>query len=395
MLLRILVVRVFSRLTLRATHLPFDATPQPRSSMSSLVRAASLTNYSEVARAGGLDAVRMLLDAGLSPSVLSEPDLLIPVEKVALLLQSSAAQSGNESFGLCMAESRLLSNLGTVGMLIRDQATLRDSLAVLMRYQTLLNSSLSLMIEEFDDVVVIREEVKPVTAHQPTRQRIELALGVMLRLLRQFLGTDWQPRRVCLAHPAPRDATVHRRVMGRVIEFEHDFNCIVCARRDLDARNPWADPAMARYAQQLLDASARAPGAAVLDDVRRTVLVLLPSGRCTIQQVAQYLGVVCRTVQRRLAEHGQTFSSMVNEIRREQAARHVLESDRPLAEVAGLLGFSAPSGLSRWYHNEFGCSAKHARAQRSEERRRAARETAPNPSTDTRSWRTSRPTAHP
>lgn len=339
--------------------------------MSSLVRAASLTNYSEVARASGLDPVRMLLDAGLSPSVLREPDLMIPVENVALLLQASAAQSGNESFGLCMAEQRLLSNLGAVGMLIRDQPTLRDSLNVLMRYQTLLNGSLSLMIEEFDDVVVIREEVRPGNAQQSTRQRIELALGVMLRLMRQFLGDEWQPKRVCLAHVAPRDLGVHRRLMGRTIEFDHDFNCIVCARRDLDMRNPWADPAMARYAQQMLDASTHTPGAAVLDDVRRAVLLLLPSGRCTIKQVAQYLGVVCRTVQRRLAEHGQTFSSVVNDIRKELATRHVLEGDRPLAEVASLLGFSAPSGLSRWFHHEFGCSAKHSRAVRNAERREA------------------------
>jgi AraC-like DNA-binding protein len=334
--------------------------------MSSLVRAASLTNYREVALAGGLDPERMLVDAGLSPSVLREPDLMIPVERVGQLLQASAIMSGNEGFGLCMAESRLLSNLGAVGMLIRDQPTLRDSLDVLMRYQALLNSSLSLMIEERAGVVVIREEVKAGNAQQSTRQRIELALGVMLRLMRQFLGPGWQPRRVCFEHPAPRDVSVHRRLFGRCVEFDYDFNCIVCAKTDLDTRNPSADPAMARYAQQLLDASVRPPQeAAILDDVRRTILLLLPSGRCTIEQVAEHLGVVCRTVQRRLAEQEQSFSSMTNDIRKDLVTRHVIESDRPLTEVAMLLGFSAPSGFSRWYHAQFGCSAKESRAARS------------------------------
>jgi hypothetical protein len=249
--------------------------------MSSLVRAASLTNYSEVARAGGLDPVRMLLDAGLSPNILREPDLMIPVERVGQLLQASATLSGNESFGLCMAESRMLSNLGAVGMLIRDQITLRDSLDVLVRYQVLLNGSLSLMIEESAGVVVLREQLKAGNPQQPTRQRIELALGVMLRLMRQFLGADWQPRRVCFEHPAPRDVSVHHRIFGPCVEFDSDFNCIVCAKTDLDARNPSADPAMARYAQQLLDASAEPQRSTVLEDVRRTILLLLPSGRCT------------------------------------------------------------------------------------------------------------------
>ena len=332
--------------------------------MSILVRAASLTNYSEVARAGGLDPERMLFDAGLSPNLLREPDLMIPVERVGQLLQASAVLSGNESFGLCMAESRLLSNLGAVGMLIRDQPTLRDSLDVLIRYQALLNGSLSLMVEEYGAEVVLREEVKAGNAQQPTRQRIELALGVMLRLMRQFLGAGWQPRRVCFDHPAPRDLSVHRRLFGRGVEFDAEFNCIVCAKADLDARNPSADPAMARYAQQLLDASAKPQRATMLEDVRRTILLLLPSGRCTIEQVAEHLGVACRTVQRGLAEQGQSFSSMVNEIRRELATRHVIESDRSLTEVAMLLGFSAPSAFSRWYHAQFGCSAKESRTTR-------------------------------
>ncbi|WP_037024012.1 AraC family transcriptional regulator [Cupriavidus sp. GA3-3] len=338
--------------------------------MSSLVRAAALTNYSEVARVAGLDPVRMLLDAGLSPGVLREPDLMIPVERVGRLLQASATMSGNESFGLCMAESRLLSNLGAVGLLIRDQATLRDSLRMLMRYQALLNGALSLAVEECGELVIIREAVIAGSAHQPTRQRVELALGVMVRLIRQLLKPDWEPRRVCFEHPAPRDLGTHQRFFGPCVEFDYDFNCIICAKADLDARNPSADPAMARYAQQLIDASVMSQHATMLEDVRRIVLLLLPSGRCSIEQVADHLGVVCRTVQRRLAEEGQSFSSIVNDIRTELAARHVIESDRPLTEVATLLGFSAPSGFSRWYHAQFGCSPKESRSTRGTVRRK-------------------------
>jgi AraC-like DNA-binding protein len=171
---------------------------------------------------------------------------------------------------------------------------------------------------------------------------------------------------VCFAHAAPKDVSTHLRVFGPCVEFNHDFNGIVCAKADLDARNAHADPAMARYAQQLLDAALGPAGQAptLLEDVRRAILLLLPSGRCSIEQVADSLGVVCRTVQRRLAEQGYTFSGLVNELRVELATRHVDDSDRPLTEVAALLGFSAPSGFSRWYHGQFGCSPTQARARR-------------------------------
>ncbi|GAB2483246.1 AraC family transcriptional regulator [Comamonas humi] len=332
--------------------------------MASLVRAACLTNYREVANASGLNPERMLLDAGLNPSVLDEPDLMIPVEAVGRLLQASATVSGNESFGLCMARSRLLSNLGAVGLLIRDQATLRESLHLLIHHLAMLNGALSLAVEESGGMVVIRETVMAGSVHQPTRQRVELALGVMVRLIRQLVGNDWQPRRVCFEHAAPRDLGVHHQLFGHAVEFNHLFNCIVCGKADLDARNPFADPAMARYAQKLIDDTVKAPDAHVLDDVRRTVLLLLPSGRCTIERVSEHLGIVPRTVQRRLSEHGQSFSSLVNDIRRELATRYVFDSDRPLTEIAEILGFTASSSFSRWYVAQFGCSAKESRAQK-------------------------------
>ncbi|SAL06198.1 AraC family transcriptional regulator [Caballeronia calidae] len=331
--------------------------------MSSLVRAACLTNYSEVARACALDPVRMLLDAALSPSVLNNPDVMIPVERVGQLLQDSARLSGIESFGLRMAETRLLSNLGAVGLLVRDQPTLRESLGMLMRYQPVLNDALSLTVEEYDGLVTVREAVRAGNAHQSTRQRIELALGVMVRLIRQLIRPDWRPRRVCLEHAPPRDVGTHLRFFGPCVEFDCDFNAIIFSKADLDARNPLADVAMARYAQQLVDASNR-PHATTLEAVQRTILQLLPGGRCSIEQVAEHMGMVCRTVQRRLAEQGHSFSTILNDVRRELTTRHVIEGDRPLTEVAALLGFASPSAFSRWYHTQFGCSAKESRAQR-------------------------------
>lgn len=332
--------------------------------MSTLLRAASLTNYAEVARQAGLDPVRQMLDAGLDPAVLREPDVLIPTHRVRRLLETSAQRSGVEAFGLRMAQSRQLSNLGPVGMLVRDQPTLRESIDVLIRYHASMNGALAMLIEEQGDLVLIREELIALRA-EPVRQSIELAVGVLFAMVRQLLGTGWQARRVCFTHTAPRDMSAHLQVFGRSVEFGHEFNGIVCRREELDAANPGADPLMARYAQRLLDttpvASASAETAAI-DDVRRTILLLLPGGRCSIEQVSSHLDLACRTVQRRLAERSLSFSGLVNELRVELAQRHVTQGSRALTDVAALLGFSALSGFSRWYQQQFGCSPSQARA---------------------------------
>ncbi len=331
--------------------------------MAPLVRAACLTNYRQMAWTSGLNPDRMLLDVGLSPAVLEDPDWMIPVSKVARLLENSASQSDNECFALCMASTRLLSNLGPVGLLIRDQETLRDSLNLLVRYLAILNSALTLSVEENSNSVLIRILWLAGGGTLPTRQRVELALGVIVRVIRQLIGNDWRPTRACFEHAAPRNLAMHTKMFGSCLDFNQAINCIICTRSDLDTRNEFADPAMIRYAQKLLESTTLTNAACVLEDVRRVILTLLPSGRCSIEQVGEYMGVTPRTIQRRLTEKGQTFSTAVNEIRRQLATRYVFESRHSLTEVADLLGFTAASSFSRWYQSQFGCSAKESRAK--------------------------------
>ncbi len=93
--------------------------------MKGLIRSASLTNFAEVARKVGLDPGRMLSEFGLPRHCLRDPDLKVPVESVRRLLETAAERSGVEAFGLLMAETRQLSNLGPVGLLVREQPTVR------------------------------------------------------------------------------------------------------------------------------------------------------------------------------------------------------------------------------------------------------------------------------
>lgn len=331
--------------------------------MVSLVRAACLTNFRQVASASGLNPDRMLLDVDLSPAVLDEPDRLIPADKVGQLLQNAASQSGNECFGICMASNRLLSNLGPVGLLIRDQATLRESLHLLVRHLAALNSALTLSVEENGNSALIRSHLLSDNAGTPVRQRVELTHGVIVQAIRQLVGHGWRPARVCFEHGAPQNMALHTRMFGPNLNFNQEINCIICTRADLDARNDFADPAMARYTQKLLEPMAQAMNSGMLEDVRRAILMLLPNGQCSIEQVSEYMGVVPRTVQRRLTERGHTFSATVNDIRRQLAIRYVRESKRPLTEISDLLGFTAASSFSRWYQVQFGCSAKQSRGQ--------------------------------
>jgi AraC-like DNA-binding protein len=75
-----------------------------------------------------------------------------------------------------------------------------------------------------------------------------------------------------------------------------------------------------------------------------------------------------RTVHRRLQECSTSFSAILDGERANVVMRLIEDGDRPLKEIAGMLGFSAQSALARWFRGRFGCSVT---AWRTNDRQRA------------------------
>ena len=324
--------------------------------MTALVRSASLTHFADVAAACGLDARALVREVGLPSRCLDDAELKIPAAAVGRLLELAARRGHESGFGLRMAQSRRLSNLGPLALLVRDEPTLRQVLEALVRYIHLHNEALALRLEQVGNLVVIRAELAH-DGRDAQRQATELVLAVTYRVLSIFLGASWRPRLVCFAHRAPSSDALHRRVFGGAIEFGHEFNGIVCNATDLDAPNPGADPVMARYAQALLKRGLAAPQDMV-GRVRQAIVLLLPRGHCRVEVVAQHLGVDRRTIARRLAVEGTSFSALMDAMRRDLFERARQDGARSLGEVSVLLGFSAQSAFSRWHRQAFGEAAR-------------------------------------
>jgi AraC-like DNA-binding protein len=87
----------------------------------------------------------------------------------------------------------------------------------------------------------------------------------------------------------------------------------------------------------------------------RAVLVQeLPTGRVTEEGLAERLNMTQRTLQRRLRDEGETFRSLLTQVRKDLAKHYVQEPDYRITEIAFLLGFSDSSAFSRAYRDWFG-----------------------------------------
>ncbi|MES2443520.1 MAG: AraC family transcriptional regulator ligand-binding domain-containing protein [Pseudomonadota bacterium] len=319
-------------------------------------RAATLTNYVEVAESVGLDPDAMLARAGLSRALLADPDRQIQGESVSGLLEQSALQSGCMSFGLLMAEARPISGLGAVSLLVKNQRTLRDAIRVLIRYQHVLADTLLINLDESGDSSVIRVDI--MSQHHMTRQPIEMTVGEMCLAFTAIAGGKWHPECAHFIHAAPGDLRVHQRIFGCPVQFESEFNGLTCSPASLATPIPGAEPELARYAQNsiALLVPADAEGG-VAERVRRALYLLLPAGRGTLEHAGVELGLHPRALQRALVREGTSFGLVLGGVRRELALRHLATPAHSIEAIAVLVGYSTLSSFSRWFGAEFGVPA--------------------------------------
>ncbi|MBA2962349.1 MULTISPECIES: AraC family transcriptional regulator [Ramlibacter] len=331
--------------------------------MTMLVRSASLTNYATVARAAGLDPAAMLQSVGLDPSCLDDPDLKIPGAAASRLLEESARASGWTDFGLRLAASRTHPSWGPLTLAVREQATLRQALTVLVHYMRLHSESLQLHLEEDAQgaTAMVRFEF---TGRGPeVRQSMELAVAALTLALRQLLPDQWKAQKVCFMHAKPADTRTARRLFSNV-EYGAPLNGILFPASYLQL--PLSNYAqLDRYAKRYLESMGADLQGTLEEKVRQLIISLLPSGGCSLEHIAGRLTLDPRTVRRQLAREGHSYASLLNAIRRELAERHLAHPNRSLAEVGALLGFRDASSFSRWFRDNFGCSGREwQRAQR-------------------------------
>jgi AraC-like DNA-binding protein len=252
-----------------------------------------------------------------------------------------------------LAETRSLANLGMLALAIREEPTLRAALQSCVCYMRLHNAGVQLRLDDADDVVLLHIGVNM----QPPgvrRQAIEQSAGIGLRILRVLSCNAFRPERFSFTHERPASLEVHRRVLGTAIDFSQDCNAMVCLGRDLNMPIPAADPALNREVKQWLDTQLASFRDEPAQRARQIVKMLLPSGLCSADRVAQHLGMHRRTLNRHLADEGESVTTIINAVRGELAEEYLANRKRRLYEVAELLGFSSAGDFSRWFRSQFG-----------------------------------------
>ena len=319
-----------------------------------LVRAASMTGYFAVAEQLELKVAPLLRRAGLSQTMMSNPEQMLPARSVVTLLEESAKASGCVTFGLRMADQRELSDIGLISLLIVHQPTLGEALDVLSEYRNRINSNLTLQMEDHDETIFLRENFG-LSPPLYSRQVNDLALGVLYKMCRSVMAEDWRPPCVSFGYerPPPSERAIYERLFDCPLQFESDFDGIVIEKADLSRKNPLSDMALAAHARELVCGMLAPTSRTISEEVEQSIRILLPMGRASIGEVAHSLGTNVRTLQRRLEREQCAFSDLLDNVRVQQVGHHFASRHLRLTDVAHLLGYSSLASFSTWYRSRF------------------------------------------
>lgn len=294
----------------------------------------------------------MLRRVNLSPQLIDQPEHPIPLSALSALMEQSAARSGQSQFGLMLCEARTLGSLGPLAVLLAQDSTCREVIEHIIRFQRLVGEAAMYSLEREGDHFIFRTELDGSTAGSQLR---EYQMGLMSRIMRDWLRLPWAPESAHFAHPAPADLRLHARIFRCPLEFQSPFNGFICAPSTLEGVRSGGDPELAGAALRMVDQlMARSGDHGVEARARRSIRLILPMGGATLDRVAWSMGVNPRKLQRLLEDGGRNFRDLLNDVRGEMASELLASPHHSIKSVAFMTGFANPTAFTRWFGDQFG-----------------------------------------
>ncbi len=298
-----------------------------------------------VLRDDGISAAAALQGTGLDAAMLDSPACRTATDQALQACRNAMRLVADPTLALRAGARSRLSDRGMVGLLLGACESAGDYAAQAVRYQSLATPLFAIACE--DAAWVSHEDA----ASLPDDLRVFLAAlhaAQQLAHLRDALGADCRPVQARFAHPAPPHAHVYASLLG--------CPCVFDAGRHEMRFAPGTLARRARLPNPIATALLRAGCDTELADLARRqgfggcvarALARLRDPGASMKTVASLLNLSDRTLRRRLAEEGTSFSAIAGEVQRQVATRQLRCAEARIADVAADAGYSDAANFRR------------------------------------------------
>ena len=180
-------------------------------------------------------------------------------------------------------------------------------------------------------------------------------IGVILDLIRHFLGQQWVPDEIGIEHTiAP--AVVEEHFPGSQILTQQPMGYIAVPRSCLHQAVRRTDPKSAVAYDPVL-----AGNFDYMDTLRAVLKSYLPDGYPSARFAAELMGVSERTLARRLSACDLRYGALIDEVRFAEAKKLLLKPGARIEDVAMSIGFNDQTNFTRMFRRVGGLSPREFR----------------------------------
>lgn len=329
-----------------------------------MIRSTNALGFAEVVRELGADPLIYQQRFGLTPGVEHVEDAFVPWRGLALMLETAAVELDCPDLGLRMGEWQGLRILGPLAVLARNAVTVGDGLAAIGRYLYVHSPALRLTAGHSNIAGRLRFDYAMTNVgDQPLHQSRELSMANASRIVRLLAPGSEPPLTIAFPHEQLGGDAAYTQALRCLPEFGADWCGFEIATATAEEVIDQADPDARRVALNYLQSTYADRSARTEDRVRTLIRRLLSTGACSAGSVAVELHLHTRSMQRQLHDEGTTFGAILEDERRNLAARYLSEPDLPVAQIARLLGYTEQSAFARAFRGWFDLTPRAYRAR--------------------------------
>ena len=327
------------------------------------VVAAYALHLADAVQALGGAGTQLLHGLGLSRDELCDPSARIEMSRFIDLVARAIELTGEPGLGILIGAHAPVSRMGMLGYAAMTAATLRETLALLVRFLPLISTAAAFHVYQLADRAVLElEERVPFGAAREvivftlftSFQRVGASLTGVQLPVQVELGFCEPPYFARLSHQALGEtATVRFGAAGHLLNFD-------AALLDLPLLS--ADPTAVRAACLECERQLSALGTtdAFEERVRRALFRAVEEPE-SMSQLAERFGMTERTLKRRLAERGTSYSRLLDTQRHDRALE-LLRTAASVEDIAVQLGYSDAANFTRAFRRWTGQSPRAFRS---------------------------------
>jgi len=333
----------------------FHSVPSAAGGISRLVSARM--------RELGIQVLPLLSKAGLTAEQIDDPTARVKVQSQIKFLELCAVASHDDFLGFHVARDFDLREIGLLYYVLSCSEILADALYKAERYSRIVNEGISLKISKGHETAITFSYTG--VTRRSDQHQLEFWITSLLRICRQLTSRRLVPSRIRIMHNRAKTPVEFRSFLGCEVEFGSNADEVVFSRTvtllPIVSADPHLNELLIQYSEDAL-VHRKLDRSTLRSSAENAIALLLPHGKARAAEIARRLGMSPRTLARRLASEGLTFSGILDEQKVALARSYLADGDLPVSQIAWLLGYREVSAFTHAFKRWTGTTPRQTRA---------------------------------